>query len=113
MEKKQAPLDAPKVIRIGRVQLTLNVFVQAVVVLAIVAMANYLSIRHYRRFDLSQNQKFALSPQTKAIVGGLAKPLQAIVFFAGAAESVVAAPASLPPIRICTSHRRFTRDSTA
>ena len=86
MEKKQAPLDAPKVIRIGRVQLTLNVFVQAVVVLAIVAMANYLSIRHYRRFDLSQNQKFALSPQTKAIVGGLAKPLQAIVFFAGAAE---------------------------
>ncbi len=87
MEKTKAPLDAPKVIRIGRVQLTLNVIVQAIVVIAIVAMANYLSFRHYARFDLSKNQKFALSEQTKAIVGNLTKPVQAIVFFAGEGEA--------------------------
>jgi len=87
MEKTQAPLDAPKVIRIGRVQLTLNVIVQAIVVIAIVAMANYLSFRHYARFDLSRNQKFALSEQTKAVARGLTKPVQAIVFFAGEGEA--------------------------
>ena len=87
MEKTQALLDAPKVIRIGRVQLTLNVIVQAIVVIAIVAMANYLSFRHYQRFDFSQNQKFALSEQTKVIVRSLAKPVQAIVFFAGEGEA--------------------------
>ena len=87
MEKIQAPLDAPKVIRIGRVQLTLNVIVQAIVVIAIVAMANYLSFRHYWRFDLSQNQKFALSEQTKAIARGLTKHVQVIVFFSGEGEA--------------------------
>jgi len=87
MEKIQAPLDAPKVIRIGRVQLTLNVVVQAIVVIAIVAMANYLSFRHYQRFDLSQNQKFALSEQTKAVARGLTQPVQAIIFFAGEGEA--------------------------
>jgi ABC-type uncharacterized transport system involved in gliding motility auxiliary subunit len=87
METKQAPLDAPKVVRIGRVQLTLNVFVQAIVVIAIVAMANYLSFRHYRRLDLSQNQKFALSEQTRAVLRGLEKPVQAIIFFSGEGEA--------------------------
>ena len=87
MEKTPTPLDAPKVIRIGRVQLTLNVIVQAIVVIAIVAMANYLSFRHYQRFDLSQNQKFALSEQTKAIARGLPKNVQAIVFFSGEGEA--------------------------
>jgi hypothetical protein len=87
METTQAPLDAPKVIRIGRVQLTLNVIVQAIVVVAIVAMANYLSYRHYARFDLSQNQKFALSEQTKAVARSLTKSVQAIVFFAGEGEA--------------------------
>jgi hypothetical protein len=86
MENTQAPLDAPKVIRIGRVQLTFNVIVQAIVVIAIVAMANYLSLRHYARFDLSRNKKFTLSEQTKVIAGGLTKPVQAIIFFAGEGE---------------------------
>lgn len=87
MDKPQAPLDAPKVVRIGRVQLTLNVLLQVVVIVAIIAMANYLSVRHYRRFDLSRNQKFSLSEQTKAVLGGLTKPVQAIVFFAGEGEA--------------------------
>jgi hypothetical protein len=87
METTTAPLDAPKVIRIGRFHLTLNVIVQAIVVVAIIAMANYLSFRHYKRLDWSQNQKFALSEQTKALLSSLTKPVQAIVFFAGEGEA--------------------------
>ena len=87
MEKTTAPLDAPKVLRIGRLQLTLNVVVQAVVVVAIVAMANYLSFRHYKRLDWSHSQKFKLEEQTKAVLSNLAKPVQAIVFFAGEGEA--------------------------
>jgi len=87
MATTTAPLDAPKVIRIGRLHLTLNVIVQALVVIAIVAMVNYLSIRHYSRFDWSQNQKYALSEQTKALLAGLTKPVQAIVFFSGEGEA--------------------------
>lgn len=87
METTQAPLDAPKVIRIGRLQLSLNVAVQAFVIVAIVAMANYLSFRHYKRFDFSRSQKFALSKQTKVVLRSLTKPVQAIVFFAGEGEA--------------------------
>jgi len=87
MENITAPLDAPKVIRIGRVHLTLNVLVQVAVVVAIVAMANYLSVRHYSRMDLSRTRKFSLGQQTKAVLAGLAKPVQAIVFFAGEGEA--------------------------
>ena len=87
MEKTTAPLDAPKVLRIGRVQLTLNVIVQALVVVAIVAMVNYLSFRHYKRLDWSHSQKFKLEEQTKAILANLAKPVKAIVFFAGEGEA--------------------------
>ena len=86
MEKTTAPLDAPKVLRIGRVQLTLNVVVQALVVVAIIAMVNYLSFRHYKRLDWSHSQKFKLEEQTKAILANLTKPVQAIVFFAGEGE---------------------------
>jgi hypothetical protein len=87
MATTPAPLDAPKVVRIGRFQLTINVVVQVLVIVAIVAMANYLSLRHYHRFDWSRSQKFALGDQTKAVLSNLAKPVQAIVFFAGEGEA--------------------------
>jgi hypothetical protein len=87
MEMTKAPLDAPKVIRIGRLQLSLNVMVQAIVIVAIAAMANYLSFRHYKRFDFSRSQKFALSKQTKVLLQSLTKPIQAIIFFAGEGEA--------------------------
>ena len=76
----------PKVIRISRFQIGLNVLLQLVVVAAIVAMVNYLSFRHFKRWDLSRDQKYALSSQTKNLLANLKKPVRAVIFFSGGTE---------------------------
>lgn len=48
-----------------------NALVQVLVVLALLAGANWLSVRHTRRFDLTANQRFSLSDQTKKILAAL------------------------------------------
>lgn len=76
----------PKVIRISRFQIGLNVLLQLLVVAAIVVMINYLSFRHFKRWDLSRDQKYALSSQTKNLLANLKKPVRAAIFFSTAAE---------------------------
>lgn len=79
--------DKPKpVVKIRRLQIGLNVVIQLLVFAGIVAMINYLSFRHFKRWDLSRDQKYALSSQTKSLLGSLKKPVSAVVFFSGAAE---------------------------
>ncbi len=73
------PLDAPKVIRIGRLQFTLNVVLQAAIFIAIVTMINVISRDRFVRADWSRNHKFTLSTQTKALLASLEKPVQVIV----------------------------------
>lgn len=73
------PLDAPKVVKIGRFQFTLNVVLQAVIFVAIVAMINVISRDRFVRADWSRNHKFTLSTPTKALLAGLDKPVQVIV----------------------------------
>jgi ABC-type uncharacterized transport system involved in gliding motility auxiliary subunit len=48
-----------------------NTFVLVVVVLLILAGANYLVNRHTKRFDLTENQRYSLSDQTRKVVRGL------------------------------------------
>ena len=51
--------------KIHRFQIGLNVIVQVALVLVLAAMVNYLGFEHYRRWDFSRDQKYALSDKTK------------------------------------------------
>lgn len=75
-----------KVVRIKRLQIGINVLVQLVVLFVIVAMVNFISFKHFKRWDFSRNQKYALSEQTRQILGGLKKPVHAVIFFSSGQE---------------------------
>jgi ABC-type uncharacterized transport system involved in gliding motility auxiliary subunit len=57
-----------------------NTFVLVVVVLGILGAANYLVSRHTKRFDLTQDQRYSLSDQTKKVVGGLKDEIKITYF---------------------------------
>lgn len=78
--------NAPKVVRIQRVQIGVNVLLQALVFFGIVVMLNYLSFRHYKRWDYSRDRKYELSSQTRNLLKNLKKPVKAVIFFSSAAE---------------------------
>ena len=77
---------APKVVTIKRVQIGVNVLIQLAVVAFIVGMVNYISFHHFKRWDISRNQKFVLSQQTNQLLGGLKKPVKAVIFFSGGSD---------------------------
>ncbi len=79
---------APKAVNIHRLQIGLNVLVQLLVVTGIILMLNYLSFRHFKRWDFSRDQKFQLSSQTTNLLTQLKKPVRAVIFFSGAVEIV-------------------------
>lgn len=84
----EPPLLSAKPVKIHRVQIGLNVLVQLLVVAGIVVMLNYLSFRHFKRWDYSRDQKFALSSQTTNLLRKLKKPVRAVIFFSGAGDIV-------------------------
>jgi ABC-type uncharacterized transport system involved in gliding motility auxiliary subunit len=86
MAKTTPAAAAPKVVQIKRFQIGLNVLVQVLIFIAIIAMLNYLSFRHFKRWDFSRDQKYALTSQTKSLLANLKKPVRAVVFFSGAVE---------------------------
>src|SRR5688572_27375937 len=81
----EAPAPAPrgkmKGAKIKRVQIGLNVILQVLILTAIVVAVNYISFRHFKRWDFSRSQKFALSSQTRNLLKNLQKPVKAIIFF--------------------------------
>ena len=54
--------------------------VSILVVLAILVAINYLASRQNKRWDLTANQAFSLSDQTKRVLGGLDAPVKVLVF---------------------------------
>ena len=50
--------------------------------LALFGIANYLTYRHYHRWDLTSSRSFTLSDQTRKVLGDLKAPLNVIVFIA-------------------------------
>lgn len=50
------------------------------IVLGILAAINYLAERHNKRWDLTAASQYTLSDQTKKVLQGLTKPVQATVF---------------------------------
>lgn len=54
--------------------------VGALLVLALVVMVNYLSWKHYKRFDWTSQELYSLSDKSKNVVRGLERPIEAVVF---------------------------------
>ena len=71
----------------GRIEVGINIVVQIALVITALVMLNWLGNKYYARLDWSRGKNITLSPQTKALLGGLEKPVQAIVMFAQAGEA--------------------------
>jgi ABC-2 type transport system permease protein len=67
--------------KIGRVQIGFNVLVQIILALFLVAMVNSIAFRHYKRWDFSRDQKYALSDKTKRFLQTIKGKVRIIVFF--------------------------------
>src|SRR5438094_9594439 len=68
-------------IKIGRIRIGLNVLVQIVLILFLAAMVNSLAFKHYKRWDFSRDQKYALSDKTKRFLDLLKGKMRITVFF--------------------------------
>src|SRR6476661_3131957 len=71
--------DKPQ--KIHRLQIGVNVIVQVAILIVLAAMVNYLGFEHYRRWDLSRDQKYALSDKTKQFLASLKGKARLTVFF--------------------------------
>ena len=67
--------------RIHRFAIGVNVLIQIATVVFILAGVNYIAFKHFKRWDFSRNQKYALSGQTTQVIANLQKPLTIYVFF--------------------------------
>lgn len=74
------PDNKPPTLRHRRLVIGANVLVQIVAVLALVVMVNWLTSRHYLRFDWTKSGYYKLSEKTKQMVGSLKEPLDVVVF---------------------------------
>ncbi|MFV1994458.1 MAG: Gldg family protein [Verrucomicrobiales bacterium] len=64
-----------------RGRIALNTFVQLVLLVAICAIANYLSCRHHRQWDLTVNNKFTLSTTSTNFLDSLDQEVKIMVAF--------------------------------
>jgi ABC-type uncharacterized transport system involved in gliding motility auxiliary subunit len=60
-----------------------NAAVYSIAFVALLVAVNYISTRHYHRWDLTANKMFTLSPQSEKVLRTLKKPLKFYGFFAG------------------------------
>jgi len=67
--------------KIHRVRIGVNVIVQVALLLFLAIAANYLGFEHYRRWDLSRDQKYALSDKTKRFLETIKGKMRVTVFF--------------------------------
>jgi hypothetical protein len=67
--------------KIGRIRIGLNLVVQVVLILFLAAMVNSYAFKHYRRWDFSRDQKYALSDKTKRLLDTLKGKMRITVFF--------------------------------
>ena len=79
MAMDDSPTAKPQ--EIHRVRIGLNVMVQVVIVLVLALMVNYLGFEHYRRWDLTRDQKFALSDKTKRFLQSMKGKARITVLF--------------------------------
>ena len=71
----------PKGKKIHRLQIGVNVLFQVILVFFLVAAINWIGFRHYKRWDVSRDQKYALSDKTKRFLGTIKGKMRITVFF--------------------------------
>src|SRR5256714_620785 len=74
-----ATTTKPKGIR--RLQIGLNLLVQLILIFFLVSAVNWLGFRHYKRWDVSRDQKYALSDKTKRFLDTIKGKVRVTVFF--------------------------------
>jgi ABC-type uncharacterized transport system len=79
MANEQSAPDKPQ--KIHRVRIGVNVLVQTALLLFLAIAANYLGFEHYKRWDLSRDQKYALSDKTKRFLETIKGKIRVTVFF--------------------------------
>ena len=67
--------------KIGRLRIGFNVIVQIGLILFLAAMVNSLAFKHYKRWDFSRDQQYALSDKTKRFLNTLKGKMRITVFF--------------------------------
>ncbi len=79
MAKETTRRARPK--KIHRVQISFNVLAQIILILFLAAMVNSIAFRHYKRWDFSRDQKYALSDKTKRFLRTIKGKMHITVFF--------------------------------
>jgi ABC-type uncharacterized transport system involved in gliding motility auxiliary subunit len=69
----------PKGIR--RLQIGLNLLIQLVLILFLLCAVNWIGFRNYKRWDVSRDQKYALSDKTKRFLGTIKDKMRITVLF--------------------------------
>src|SRR5689334_7812856 len=67
--------------KIHRLQIGLNLLVQLILVFFLVSAVNWIGFRHYKRWDMSRDQKYALSDKTKRFLDTIKGKMRVTVFF--------------------------------
>ena len=66
---------------IRRFRIGANVLMQVLAVCVLVAAANWLAFRHWRKYDFSRERDHTLTARTTAFLNELQKPVRLVVFF--------------------------------
>ncbi len=53
-----------------------NYWLQVMLILTLIGGFNHLAMRHFTRVDLTENHRYALSPETKAYLNELSDPIR-------------------------------------
>src|SRR3984893_15803229 len=73
--------EKPKPKKIQRLQIGLNILVQLILIFFLVSAVNWIGFRHYKRWDVSRDQKYALSDKTKRFLNTIKGKARITVFF--------------------------------
>jgi ABC-type uncharacterized transport system len=72
---------ATKPQKIQRLQIGVNVLVQLILIFFLIGAVNWFGFRHYKRWDVSRDQKYALSDKTKRFLNTIKGKVRITVFF--------------------------------
>lgn len=73
--------EKPKPKKIQRLQIGLNLLIQLILIFFLMSAVNWIGFRHYKRWDFSRDQKYALSDKTKRFLNTIKGKVRITVFF--------------------------------
>src|ERR1700726_1828407 len=67
--------------KIQRLQIGANLLIQLILIFFLISAVNWIGFRHYKRWDVSRDQKYALSDKTKRFLNTIKGKMRITVFF--------------------------------